>query len=114
VSAASPAALSLRHTRDSVILAVRLTPKAGRDEIAGVGEHGGEQVLKARVRALPEAGRANAALERLIADLLGVPPSTVSVVQGGKSRLKRVAVKGDPEPLAKLIARRTADLAGSA
>jgi uncharacterized protein YggU (UPF0235/DUF167 family) len=38
---------------------IRLTPKAGRDEIVGVGDHGGEQVLKARVRALPEAGRAN-------------------------------------------------------
>jgi len=111
VSAASPAALSLRVSRDGVVVPVRLTPKAGRDEIAGVGDCGGEQVLKARVRAVPEAGRANAALERLIADWLGVPASTVSVVQGGKSRLKRVAVSGDPEPLARLIASRTADFA---
>jgi uncharacterized protein len=92
---------------------VRLTPKAGRDEIVGVGDHGGEQVLKARVRALPEAGRANAALERLLADWLGVPASTVTVVQGGKSRLKRVAITGDPEHLSRLIAARTAALAGA-
>jgi uncharacterized protein len=90
---------------------VRLTPKAGRDEIVGVGDHGGEQVLKARVRAVPEAGRANAALEALIAAWLGLPRSTVSVVQGGKSRLKRVAVTGDPEHLSRLIASRTAALA---
>jgi uncharacterized protein (TIGR00251 family) len=103
---------SLRRTRDGVVVPVRLTPKAGRHEIVGVGDHGGEQVLKARVRALPEAGRANTALERLVADWLGVPPSTVSVVQGGKSRLKRVAIVGDPEGLAKLIAMRVAGLAG--
>ncbi len=90
---------------------VRLTPKAGRDEIVGVEDHGGEQVLKARVRALPEAGRANAALEALIADWLGVPRSTVSVVQGGKSRLKRLAITGDPEHLSRLIASRMAALA---
>jgi uncharacterized protein YggU (UPF0235/DUF167 family) len=85
---------------------VRLTPKAGRDEIAGVEDHGG-------VRALPEAGRANAALERLVADWLGVAPSRVSVVQGGKSRLKRVAIAGEPDDLSRLIATRTAGLAGS-
>jgi uncharacterized protein len=54
-----------------VILAVRLTPKSSRDEIAGIEDHGGECVLKARVRAIPEAGRANAALEALIARWLG-------------------------------------------
>jgi uncharacterized protein len=111
LAAASPAVLSLRHTRDSVLLVARLTPKSSRDEIAGVEDHAGERVLKARVRAVPEGGRANAALERLIADWLGVPPTTVTVVQGGKSRLKRVAVAGDPETLAELIASRTARLA---
>ena len=45
-----------------MILAVRLTPKSARDEIVGI-EVSAAKVLKARVRALPEAGRANAALE---------------------------------------------------
>ncbi len=89
-----------------MILAVRLTPKSSRDEIAGIEDHGGECVLKARVRAIPEAGRANAALETLIARWLGVPPSTVSVAHGGKSRLKQVAVAGDAEALSRLIAQR--------
>ena len=68
--------------------------------------------LKARVRAIPEAGRANAALEMLIARWLGVPPSTVSVAHGGKSRLKQVAVAGDAEALSCLVAQRVAALAG--
>jgi uncharacterized protein (TIGR00251 family) len=111
LSATKPLALPLRQSRDGVILAVRLTPKSSRDEVIGVEDHGGECVLKARVRAIPEAGRANAALETLIARWLGLPPSTVSVARGGKSRLKQVAVSGDADALSRLIAQRVAALA---
>jgi uncharacterized protein len=110
-AAVKPLALSLRRSRDGVIVPVRLTPKSSRDEVAGVEDRGGECVLKARVRAVPEAGRANDALETLIAKWLGVPPSTVTVAHGGKSRLKQVAVAGDGDALARLIAQRVAELA---
>jgi uncharacterized protein YggU (UPF0235/DUF167 family) len=93
-----------------VILTVRLTPKAPRDEVAGVEMFGGDAVLKARVQALPEGGRANDALERLIADWLDVPPSSVKVVHGGKSRMKQVLIEGDAGTLAKRIAARLAEL----
>ena len=64
------------------------------------------------MRAIPEAGRANAALETLLARWLSVPPSTVNVAHGGKSRLKQVAVAGDVEALSRLIAERVIELAG--
>jgi uncharacterized protein YggU (UPF0235/DUF167 family) len=73
-AAAKPLALSLRRSRDGVTLPIRLTPKSSRDEVVGIEDHGGECVLKARVRAVPEAGRANDAIETLIAQWLGVPP----------------------------------------
>src|SRR5262249_7108891 len=104
-------ALSLRRSRDGVIIPVRLTPKSSCDEVAGLEDHGGECVLKARVRAVPEAGRANEALETLIAKWLGGPPSAVGVADGGKSRLKRIAVAGDADALSRLIAQRVAGLA---
>jgi uncharacterized protein len=110
-AAARPLALSLRRSRNGVTLPVRLTPKSSRDELVGIEDHGGECVLKARVRAVPEAGRANEALETLIAKWLGLPPSTVTVAHGGKSRLKQVAVTGDAEALSRLIARRLTELA---
>jgi len=91
---------------------VRLTPKSSRDEIAGVGEFGGETVLKARVRALPEAGRANVALTKLIASWLKLPASTVVVAQGAKSRLKQVEIEGDAERLVSLVEARLAALGG--
>jgi uncharacterized protein (TIGR00251 family) len=103
-------ALNLRRTPHGVTLPVRLTPKSGKDEIAGTETFGDEIVLKARVRALPEGGRANEALERLIAAWLRVPPSSVAVVQGGKSRLKQVAIRGDADALARLVHARIAEL----
>jgi hypothetical protein len=108
----SDAALELRRTSAGIVLKVRLTPKSARDEIVGPETFGGETVLKARVRALPEDGRANAALERLVAGWLKLPPSSVSVTQGGKSRLKQVSVEGDADTLLRLVEARLAALTG--
>ena len=104
--------LDLRRLGSGVMLKIRLTPKSAREEILGVEDFAGEAVLKARVRALPEDGRANQALERLVARWLKVPPSSVSVAQGGKSRTKQVLIEGDADALARLIETRLADLAG--
>ena len=104
--------LLLRRCYGGVILAVRLTPKSAKDEVKGVELFDGAAVIAARVRALPEAGRANHALEKLIAHWLGLPPSSVSVARGGKSRLKQVKIEGDPDRLTRLIASRVSELAG--
>ncbi len=55
--------------------------------------------FKARVRALPEDGAANAALEALAAKWLGVSKSSVRLVSGGKSRVKSLAIGGDVHAL---------------
>ena len=92
------------------MLSARLTPKASRDEVIGVEIFDGVPLLKARVRALPEAGRANAALEKLIARWLGVPPSSVRVARGTKSRLKQISIEGESAGLAERIAAHIAAL----
>ncbi len=56
--------------------------------------------MKARVRAIPSAGEANAALVRLIAATLRVAARDVSLVAGGGARLKRVKVAGEAAALA--------------
>ena len=71
-------------------LNVRLQPRAGADEV--VGERDGR--LLVRVKAPPVDGRANAALEKLVAKRAGVPKSAVSVVRGHTSRDKVVRVEG--------------------
>jgi uncharacterized protein YggU (UPF0235/DUF167 family) len=70
---------------------VRVTPRAGRDLVEGVGP-GGE--LLVRVRAAPADGAANSALLRTIADALGVAPSRLEHVRGATSRTKQVAIDG--------------------
>lgn len=93
-----------RVSDDGLVVAVRLTPKAALDRIeAIITLADGRSVLKARVRAVPEKGKANVALKGLIAEALGVPKSAVSVIAGGTSRLKSVRVDGDPHSLAAAI-----------
>ena len=61
--------------------------------------------LHARVRAVPEDGRANAALVQLVADEIGVAKSTVAIAAGKTARLKTVLVSGDPTALqARIVA----------
>jgi uncharacterized protein (TIGR00251 family) len=103
--------LDIRRVSEGVMLKVRLTPKSSRDAVVGIEIFGGEAVLKARVRAVPENGRANVALEQLIAHWLKVPPSSVSVAQGGKSRIKQILIEGDAETLTRSIEARVGELA---
>lgn len=85
---------------DGIDLFVRLTPKAAVNRLEGVETAAdGRCHLKARVRAVPENGAANQALQRLVAKALGVPVSAVSVVAGATARLKTLRVLGDPAAL---------------
>jgi len=86
-------------------LHVRLTPKSSRDAIEGVEAlSDGRLVFKARVRAAPENGKANEALRRALADAMAVPISSVRLAQGASSRIKSVAVDGDPAVLSARLA----------
>lgn len=85
---------------DGVALWVRLTPKGGRDALSGVETLAdGRAVLKARVRAAPEDGRANDALVALVAEALGAPRRSVTIAAGHTARLKKLFIAGDPARL---------------
>lgn len=71
-------------------LRLRVTPGARRSEV--VGRHG--EAWKVRVAAAPERGRANAAVEELLARTLGVARGRVEVVGGHTVQDKVVAVEG--------------------
>jgi len=95
-------------TADSLTLTVRLTPKGGRDALDGIEVLAdGRAVVKARVRAAPHEGAANAALVRLIADALDVAPRDVSVVAGATARIKRIKITGNGAALGAALDRLT-------
>ena len=81
---------------DGLVVTVRLTPKAGRDQIDGIVHlSDGRTVLRVRVAAAPSGGEANSALARLLAQTLRVSPRDITLVGGATSRIKRMLIKGD-------------------
>lgn len=58
-----------------------------------------DRVLKARVRAAPEDGKANEALIALLAKELGIAKSSLAIVVGQKARLKTIEAAGDTTAL---------------
>ena len=91
---------AIRIIGKGIELVVRLTPRTAHDRIDGF-ETGsdGQQYLTARVRAVPERGKANKALVDLLAGALDVSKSDIAVIGGGTSRLKRLEIEGDPDAL---------------
>jgi uncharacterized protein YggU (UPF0235/DUF167 family) len=75
-------------------LRVRLTPSGGADRIDGAGADAGGLYLKARVRAVAEDGKANAALCALIARALSLAKTRISIVRGAASRMKTLEIEG--------------------
>jgi len=74
----------------ALIFAVRVQPRASKDEIAG--EMGG--ALKVRLRAPAVEDRANEALIEFLAELLKTSRSAVSILSGERSRVKRIEIRG--------------------
>lgn len=93
-------ALAWRFSAQGVSIALRVTPRGGQDAIDGIETLAdGRSVVKVRVRAIAEGGEANRAVTELLAKALRVPKSRVRVLSGATSRLKQIAVDGDPAQL---------------
>ncbi len=69
-----------------MIITVRLTPKSHKNLVEGFHD----DILHVRVRAVPEKGKANAALIELLAKHFSVAKSDVEIVSGFESRIKRI------------------------
>ncbi len=95
----------LSPDRHGTRLAVRLTPKASADRIVGVAaEADGGAVLKVTVTAVPEDGKANAALIALLSKRWKIAKSRMDIIAGATDRRKTLLIDGAPDELARLIA----------
>jgi uncharacterized protein (TIGR00251 family) len=86
--AASP--IPVRETADGAVFRIRVVPRASRSEAAGIQG----DALKLRVTAAPSEGKANDECIRLLAEILGVKRSRVTIIAGHAARTKTVAVEG--------------------
>ena len=84
---------------EGVRLLVRLTPGAGRDSLDGPMDTADGVRLKASVTAVPEKGRANASLAKLLAKKLRLPKTSIRLIAGEQSRNKTILVEGEPGEL---------------
>lgn len=97
MSRGSPALF--KTVRDGISVAVRLTPKASRNAIGGVEVNAeGGVYLKVMVTTVPEDGKANAALCKLLAKSWKIPATSIAVTSGATSRNKQLVIScADPD-----------------
>ena len=80
------------------IINVHVTPKSGRDVLCGISADAkGEPLLKIKVTAAPDGGKANVAVCNLVAKSIKVGKSFVTVKRGHKSRYKQIAIDCDED-----------------
>src|SRR3970040_519781 len=85
----------LQRGRSGAALAIRVTPRARKTEIAQVLEDG---TIKVRLTAPPVEGKANEALLQFLSEVLGVAPNRIEIIAGMTGRDKLVSVEDlDPE-----------------
>ncbi len=95
--------LSFPFTKTSrgLKFALRLTPRASSDRFGGVDlDENDAPILKAGVTAMPENGKANAALIRLLAKTWRVAKTSITITRGASNRRKVIEIAGDPIALA--------------
>ena len=93
-----------RYSTGGVSVALRVTPRGGRDDIDGVETlANGRSVVKVRVRAVAEGGEANRAVTELLAKALRVPKAKVRLLSGATSRMQQIAIDGDPAKLGEAL-----------
>lgn len=89
-----------KKTEKGLLLSVRLIPFAAKDQVVGIEKNAdGAPHLKVKVRAVPEKGKANKALEGFLAKSLGLPKSSFEVISGQTSRAKKVLITADPKEI---------------
>ena len=74
-------------------LIVHLTPKASHNKIEGwAKDEKGQKILRVKVTALPEDGKANQALIKLLSKALHISQSRISLIRGETSRIKQLEI----------------------
>lgn len=85
-------------------LIVHLTPKASHTKIEGWAmDAKGQKILRVKVTAIPEDGKANEALIKLLSKTLDLPQSKISLTHGAIARIKQLEIDGKTEDVEKKL-----------
>jgi uncharacterized protein len=86
-------------TDQGIFLNIGLTPKAGANRIEGCATGPDGPILKVRVTAVPEKGKANKALIKLLSKETSLASGRFEIVGGTTSRRKRILIHGGDKAL---------------
>jgi uncharacterized protein (TIGR00251 family) len=100
--------IPVQLTETQLIFAVRVTPRGARDCVLPFEP--GDEALRLKVAVPPEDGKANEAVLKLLADLLALPKSRLTLLSGQKSRHKRIAISLDTPEHSELLLQNLAAL----
>ena len=88
--------LRIQQAGNSVVFSVKVVPRSSKTAIAGI--LGG--MLKVKLAAAPEKGKANQSLVEFLADTLGIKKNTIKITSGLTSPVKTIEIKGiSPETI---------------
>lgn len=101
----------LQAHKNGVMLFIKLTPKASKNALVRIEKDtNGKSRLKATVTAVPEKGKANTALIKLLSKKLGLPKTSIELIAGDQSRLKTILLHGETAALEKILSERVVAL----
>ncbi len=87
--------LPFKRVEGGLLLAVHLTPKSAKDMLGEIVDGAAGVELKVKVRAVPDKGKANQALVKLLGKQFRWPKSSIEVIKGQQSRHKIVKIYGE-------------------
>jgi len=83
-----------------MIMTVRITPNASRDEVTGVDVDG---VVRIKVQSPPVEGAANKRLVKFLSKKAGVSKSSIRLLRGETARIKVIEIDGDEQTVRRRI-----------
>jgi len=96
-----------RETSRGLEVFIRVTPKASANRLQGlIADAAGSARAKVQVTAVPEGGKANAAVIRLLSKAWKIPKSDFTVISGQTARNKTLLITGDAAALAAVLRER--------
>jgi hypothetical protein len=82
--------LKIQQSANAVIFSVKVVPRSSKTAVTGI--LGG--MLKIKLAAAPEKGKANESLVEFLADTLGVKKNAVTITSGHTSPVKTIQITG--------------------
>jgi uncharacterized protein len=82
--------LRVQQADNAIILSVKVVPRSSRTAIAGILNG----MLKVKLSAAPEKGKANQALVEFLADTLGIKKNAIKITSGQTSPVKTLEITG--------------------